>query len=126
MVLGKAYKENLILIMFVYFFLLIASIACSVLISIYLDKLLLKITIIVVLILFIVLLTYFQYAAYKNKKTPDSIIIYNAVDETITINTYKKTNIELIYQILVLLQFIMLVQYILLLMQYMFVNYIFT
>ena len=89
MVLGKAYKENSILIMFIYFFLLIASIAGIVFITIYLDKIVLKITLFVVLGLFIVLLTYFPYVVYKNKKAPDSIIIYNSFDETITINTYK-------------------------------------
>jgi hypothetical protein len=90
MVLGKAYKENSILIMFVYFFLLIVSIASSIFIFIHLDKLVLKISLIVVLGLFIVLLTYFPYVVYKNKKTPDSIIIYNSFDETITINTHRK------------------------------------
>ena len=90
MVLGKAYKEKSILIMFVYFFLLIASIAGIVLISIYLDKLVLKITLIVVLGLFILLLTCFPFAVYRNKKTPDDVIVYNSFDETITINTYKK------------------------------------
>jgi hypothetical protein len=90
MVLGKAYKENSILIMFVYFFLLIVSIASSIFIFIHLDKLVLKISLIVVLGLFIVLLTYFPYVVYKNKNTPDSIIIYNSFDETITINTHRK------------------------------------
>ena len=90
MVLGKAYKENSILIMFVYLFLLIVSIATAVFIFIHLDKLVLKISLIVVLGLFIVLLTYFPYVVYKNKKTPDSIIIYNSFDETITINTHRK------------------------------------
>lgn len=89
MVLGKAYKENSILIMFEYFFLLIASIAGIVFISIYLDRLILKITLITLLGLFIILLTYFPYVVYKNKKTKDNIILYNAFDETITINTYK-------------------------------------
>jgi hypothetical protein len=76
--------------MFVYFFLLIVSIASSIFIFIHLDKLVLKISLIVVLGLFIVLLTYFPYVVYKNKKTPDSIIIYNSFDETITINTHRK------------------------------------
>ena len=90
MVLGKAYKENSIIIMLLYFFLLIASIAGIVLISIYLDKLVLKITLIVVLGLFILLLTCFPFAVYRNKKIQDDVIVYNSFDETITINTYKK------------------------------------
>ena len=90
MVLGKAYKENSILIMFVYFFLLIVSSATGVFIFIHLDRLVLKISLIVILGLFILLLTYFPYVVYKNKKTPDGIIIYNSFDETITINTHRK------------------------------------
>jgi len=90
MILGKAYKENSILIMFVYFFLLIASIATAVFIFIHLDRLVLKITLIVILGLFILLLTYFPYVVYRNKKIPDDVIVYNSFDETITINTYKK------------------------------------
>ena len=90
MVLGKAYKENSILIMFVYFFLLIVSSATGVFIFIHLDRLVLKISLIVILGLFILLLTYFPYVVYKNKKTPDNIIIYDSFDETITINTHRK------------------------------------
>ncbi len=90
MVLGKAYKENSILIMFVYFFLLIVSIASSIFIFIHLDRLVLKISLIVILGLFILLLTYFPYVVYRNKKIPDDVIVYNSFDETITINTYKK------------------------------------
>ena len=90
MVLGKAYKENSILIMFVYLFLLIVSSATVVFIFIHLDRLVLKISLIVIFGLFILLLTYFPYVVYKNKKTPDSIIIYNSFDETITINTHRK------------------------------------
>ena len=89
MVLGKAYKENSILIMFVYFFLLIVSSATGVFIFIHLDRLVLKISLIVIIGLFILLLTYFPYVVYKNTKTPDGIIIYNSFDETIIIKTFK-------------------------------------
>lgn len=93
MVLGKAYKEDPILVMFLYFFLVIASITGIVFIVIYLDKLVLKITLIVVMGILILLLSYVPYNLYKVNKINENIIIYNELDETLTINTYKKTHI---------------------------------
>ncbi len=91
MVLGKAYKENSILLMFMYFFLLIILSAGIVFTAIYMDKLPVKIALIVVMGILIILLSYVPYNLYKVKKTNDNIIIYNELDETLTINVYKKT-----------------------------------
>ncbi len=90
MVLGKKSKEDLILVIFLYVFLLSALVAGIVLISIFNDKLALKITLISVISLFIILLSYVPYYLYKNVKTPENIITYNSVEEKIIINGYKK------------------------------------
>ena len=81
MVLGKAYKENSIIIMLLYFFLLIVSSATVVFIFIHLDRLVLKISLIVILGLFILLLTYFPYVVYRNKKIPDDVIEVKIADK---------------------------------------------
>ena len=93
MVLGKAYKEDPILVMFLYFFLEIAFSAAIVFTAIYMNKLAVKIALIVVLGILILLLSYVPYNLYKVNKTNENIIIYNELDETLTINTYKKTHI---------------------------------
>ncbi len=93
MVLGKAYNENSILLMFLYFFLVITFSVGIVFTAIYMDKLSVKIALIVVMGLLIILLSYIPYYVYKNMKTPQDVIIYNALDETITINGYKKNHI---------------------------------
>lgn len=91
MVLGKAYKEDPRLVMFLYFFLVIAFSAAIVFTAIYMNKLAVKIALIVVMGILIILLSYVPYNLYKVKKTNDNIIIYNELDETLTINVYKKT-----------------------------------
>ena len=90
MVLGKKSKEDLILVIFLYVILLSALVAGIVLISIFNDKLALKITLISVISLFIIFLSYVPYYLYKNVKTPENIITYNSVEEKIIINGYKK------------------------------------
>ena len=90
MVLGKKSKEDLILVIFLYVFLLSALVAGIVLISIFNDKLALKITLISVISLFIILLSYVPYYLYKNVKKLENIITYNSVEEKIIINGYKK------------------------------------
>ena len=93
MVLGSKYNENSILVMFLYFIMLIgasAGIVCFILFS---DNLNLKILISIVLGLFILLISYIPYQLYKTSKVSDDIIKYNSIDETITINGYKKKHI---------------------------------
>lgn len=92
-VLGKAYKENTILVIFLYFFLLIAFIAGIICLILFLEKLSIKIILISLLSLLVLLITYIPYNLYKCKKTSEDIIIYNVIDETITINKYKKNYI---------------------------------
>ena len=89
MVLGIAYKENKILTMFIYFILLAASITGIVFISIYVNKLFLKIILIIIISLLIILFIYLPYYLYINAKTPETAVLYNSLDETITINTYN-------------------------------------
>jgi len=93
MVLGKAYKENVILILFIYIFLVVASIAGIVLISIFVDKLSYKIISITSISLLIILFSLMPFYVYKCKKTPKDIIIYNDLDETLTINLYNKKHV---------------------------------
>ena len=93
MVLGKAYKEDPRLVMFLYFFLVITFGAIIVFTAIYMDELSVKIALIVVMGILILLLSYVPYNLYKVNKINKNIIIYNELDETLTINTYKKTHI---------------------------------
>ena len=89
MVLGKAYREDIILVIFLYLILLIAAVAGIICLILFMDKLSLKIALVVVLSLFIMLITYFPYYSYKNNKTPEDVIVYDAIEESITINTHK-------------------------------------
>ncbi len=90
MVIGKSYKENLKLIIVLYTFLLIVLISGIVCSAIFLDNLVLKTILIVLASTFLLLSSYFPYYVYKGTKTPENVIIYNAIDETITINGYKR------------------------------------
>lgn len=89
MVIGKAYKEKSISLLFLYFFLLIASIAGIALIALFLEKLSLKIVLIIVISLLILIISNIPYGIYKCKKSPDEIIKYNEIGEMLIINTYK-------------------------------------
>ena len=93
MVIGKAYKENSILVIFLYFFLLIVFVSWIVSSSIFINEMIAKILLISVLSILIILLSYLPIYVYRCKKTPDAIIIYNPLEETITINGYKKNYI---------------------------------
>jgi len=90
MILAKKSKEDIILDIFLYVFLLIALVAGIVFASIFIDKLVLKISLIIILSLLIIFLSYLPYYLYKNVKTPENIIMYNSVEETIIIYGYKK------------------------------------
>lgn len=90
MVIGKSYKENSLLIIILYLFLLICFISGIVVVTIFIEKILTKIVLISVISLFIILISYSPYYVYKCKKIPEDIIVYNLIDETIKINGYKK------------------------------------
>ena len=90
MVLGNKCKENSTLVMFLYFIMLIGASAGIVCFIVFSDKLNLKIIISVVLGLLILLISYIPYQLYKSSKVSQDVIKYNAIDETITINGYKK------------------------------------
>ena len=93
MVLGKLYKENEILLLFLYVLLLATSITGIVLIFVYIEKLIFKISLIVLVLTLIILISLIPYYLYKYKRIPNNIIIFNVIDATITINTYKKNYI---------------------------------
>lgn len=82
MVIGKSYKENSILILVLYIFLFlvfVSGIACS---SIFIDKLVFKIVLIVLVSVLLLLSSYLPYYVYKCRKIPENVIVYNRLDET--------------------------------------------
>ena len=93
MVIGKAFKENSILIILLYLFFLAISIFGIIAIFIYIDKIVLKSVLITLLSFFIIVLSYLPYYVYKSKKIPDNIIVYDSINEIITINGYKRKDI---------------------------------
>ena len=90
MVIGKSYKENSILILVLYIFLFLVFVSGIAYSSIFIDKLVLKIVLIVLVSVLLLLSSYLPYYVYKCKKIPENVIVYNKLDETIIINGYKK------------------------------------